>query len=105
MYVFRFRDSGELWEIDDVDFKNRAGWWMRCIVHELKWFRWFWMDECKNVSFVECYHDDRYYGSIGVGDLTVTWSHSPRLKDGHKFSYCTKKRSREHDGTTKICNC
>lgn len=105
VYRFQFIDSGEIWELDDNQYLLRSGYWMKRMLHEMKWFRWFYNDECDRVSMLECYHDERYYGCIGVGDYTVTWCHSPRVKDGRKFSYCSVRRNREHDGSAKICNC
>lgn len=105
MYRFKFKDSGEIWELDDDQFLMRSGYWMKRMLQEMKWFRWFYNDVCSNVSIMECYHDDRYYASIGVGDSTVTWCHSPRLQTGIPFRFCTVRRNREHDGFTKMCNC
>ena len=64
---FRFRDSGEIWEVDLDNFHRRAGFYIRSARHHLRWFHKYFPELCRRSSLSCELHLNGYYtGSIEI---------------------------------------
>lgn len=73
-YRFVCNDLGESWEIEDNDFLFHPEMWYQSVANYVAWYRDRY-PEMRNdsVNSVYCYHDDHYFGVIGVGDNLLQW--------------------------------
>lgn len=55
MYRFKFIDSGEVWEMDDEQYKSRQSHWYRSMLKNMKWYRHYFRENCQTVSQVMIY--------------------------------------------------
>lgn len=90
-------DSGEIWEIEENDFRWNPGRYYKNCISNVKWFREHYPYRCKVVSYIQCYHNGLYYGMIGVSDLCVQWIDNrfdPKTGALKNWSRCVKERMR-----------
>lgn len=90
-------DSGEVWEIEENDFRWNPGRYYRNCISNVKWFRENYRELCHDVSCIQCYHNGKYYGLISVGDYLVQWTDNRfDQQTGYlkKTARCLKERKR-----------
>ena len=92
MYRFVFRDSGEIWEIEDFQYSGKAGYWMKAFLRELKWYRHTFPENCDRTSCIACFHNDNYFGMISLGDKCVSWLDRRPGRADLKPGYCLTGR-------------
>ena len=81
MYVFKFRDSGEIWELDDDQFRVKSGYWFRAILKEMKWFRNYYRECCHDISVSLFFHDGDLIGAVTVSDSEVSFNDFSNRQD------------------------
>ena len=90
MVRFKFRDSGEIWEMEEDVYQLRSGHYYKMALREMKWFRYHFHDECSDlVSICDVFRDHRLISTIFVGDHCITMVNHC---EGHR-SHCIWKRS------------
>jgi len=72
-YRFISKDLGEVWDIEENNFLWNPSRWYGSIISYIKWNREHNRESCDDISFIECWHADRYYGMIAVSDRMVQW--------------------------------
>ena len=81
-YRFVCKDLGEAWEVEDNDFLFHPEMWFQSVANHVAWYR----DRIPEMQMqlqnvVYCYHDDRYFGAVSVGDDLLQWvMHEPTEK-------------------------
>lgn len=72
-YMLISKDLGEVWEIEENDFRWDPAKWYKSVISYVKWFRKNKPGSCDDISFIECWHGDQYYGMIAVSDNMIQW--------------------------------